>query len=137
MGFHLQELAQALASGDEFNLIPLKEELAKLNEVEAVTIFNFLIEKARKYESWSEEPPELKGIYYLCPQFPLLQEKLIVVFNSTPLKELGLWAAAPKSQVFTDPGINTQFETLQTKWAEQNENLTLKKAMQKIKKLKG
>ncbi len=132
LGAALEKIAGRLASGQPLMRAALGEELKALNAGDAQKLFNHLADRSRQAPDWKTKPKELDGLYELCKHHPQLQQELVGVFESLPVRELGAWAATGMKAVLTDQTARDRFQRLMGQWQKQQENQILRKAVEQL-----
>jgi hypothetical protein len=120
---HLGVLLEALASGGKLVLQGKAEEIKKLSLEEAQQLFNALIEKLHKAETYST-PPD--GLFLLVSHHPSLQSALLNFITSIPTKKLGVWAmGAGMRKRFPNADTLSDYDEFVLKSRQQTENISL------------
>jgi predicted KAP-like P-loop ATPase len=120
---HLGVLLEALTSGGKLVLQGKVEEIEKLSLEEAQQLFNAMIEKLHRAETYSSAP---EGLFLLVNHHASLQSAMLNFITSIPTKKLGVWAmGAGMRKRFLNKEVLSLYEEFVIKSQEQTENLPL------------
>lgn len=132
LGDELDEIARKLASGQSVIINSVKKALESLTDDDARKVFGFLADKARQSSTWKNKPKEMDGLYKLTAEKDVLQDSLVELLESIPVKELGTWAATGMKPVLRAESAKTKFDSLLERWKGQAENPSLRSAVEKL-----
>jgi len=128
----LDQLAEKLSGGEPLIISGLKSDLKVLNAEDARKLFSHLVERARLSPDWKTKPKQMEGLHALCREHPELQDELIITLENIPVAELGAWAVTGLKPLLTTASTKQRFQNLLGKWATQQENPSLKKAVEQF-----
>ena len=123
----LDSLIEAL-TGSELAARSVEPQVKALTEGDAEQMFSALRDRAVSEGSFSKPPPGFEGLMLVAKHHPRYQTDLLGLFDGIEPKVLGFWVAKGWTEILSDPGALEQFQTLLTRWAEQDDNSMLKVA---------
>lgn len=115
----LEELGEALISGNSLKVNSIKADIAGLNEEQANSLFDFVAETAKQQDSWLTQPDSVKGLLFLCRERPKLTQKAIQMFDSLPTSTMGLWAPMALGRIVKPGAGEQELLKLEDKWLKE------------------
>lgn len=132
---HLEGLVEKLM-GPAMIVVGAKQEVAKLTGPEPEEVFDAIRERVLQADSFATKPKGIDGLTMLVEVHPSLQRRLLEFIRDLPVAKVGTWPASSFGRCFSEAQTTTEFEKIQTDWANQSENRTLQTAAQAITKMK-
>lgn len=123
---HLTKLLEQLNSGSEINLSAASKMLPELSFGDAEKLFEILEVESRSVSDIAQIPKSIKGLLRIAGAHSQLEERLVNIVSSYPIKSLGVWAGSQFSGLKSASG-KQKFHDLLTDWAKQDENKILQK----------
>jgi len=132
---HLEGLVEKLM-GPSMMVIGAKQEVAKLTGPEPEEVFEAIRGRVLQADSFATKPKGIDGLAMMVELHPLLQRRLLEFVRELPVAKVGSWPASNFGRCFSETTIATEFQSIQTVWANQSENKVLQSAAQAINKIK-
>ncbi len=123
----LEALVERL-SKSKLEVRAAEPEVRLLSAGDAKIVFNGLREKILSAGSYSNPPQGIEGISVVAKHHPSLQTEVISLLASIEARELGLWVLKGWNETVTEVKASQELDELISKWANQDENKTLKQA---------
>lgn len=126
----LGELDELLAklSGPPLQVRQATAEVARLPGSEAEQLFDALRAKVTVAEDFGEQPPGVQGLAAICQHHAFLQPSLIAFLKGLPVSKLGPWVVGGWAGALTTEAAKSEFATLLSEWAAQDDNKPLQVA---------
>jgi predicted KAP-like P-loop ATPase len=132
---HLEALVERL-SGSAMAARSAEGEVARLNDAEAEQVFDALQSRVLSAEKLTSAPAGVPGLAFLARLRPPLQRRLLSFLQGLPVDSVGGWAVTSWGGAFVEPGIVSEFASLQQTWATSATSAGLKAAAVASSKLK-
>ncbi len=123
---HLSTLLEQLNSGSEMALNGAARTLPQLVLSDAVRLFEMLEGETRTISDLNQIPKPVKGLLRIVASHADLEERLLTLIASYPVKTLGVWAGSQLSGV-KSLGGKQKLRELLLEWSKQTENQALRK----------
>ncbi|MBB89576.1 MAG: NTPase KAP [Magnetovibrio sp.] len=117
--------------GPKMTVRGLETTVSSLEPAAADEVFNGLREKIAQVPDFSTEPSGFQGMCIVAKHHPRHQASIFSLLSEVGSNRLGIWVVAGWSDIVSDPDAKESLRALLTKWANQNENGTLKRAAAK------
>lgn len=132
---HLEALVERL-SGSAMAARSAEGEVARLNDAEAEQVFDALQSRILSAEKLTSAPAGVPGLALLARLRPPLQRRLLGFLQGLPVDSVGGWAVTSWGGAFVEPGVVSEFASLQQTWATSATSAGLKAAAVASSKLK-
>ncbi|MBT9470851.1 MAG: NTPase KAP [Phenylobacterium sp.] len=132
---HLEALVERL-SGSAMAARSAEGEVGRLNDAEAEQVFDALQSRILSAERLTSAPAGVPGLALLARLRPPLQRRLLGFLQGLPIDSVGGWAVTSWAGAFVEPGIVSEFASLQQTWATSATSAGLKAAAVASSKLK-
>ncbi len=118
----LKPLFEALASGNKMAIAGLTDEIKALSPEQLVFLYDNLVKSAQGISDWGSMPNPFIGIMTLINYSSVLEQKLILLIDNVPTKNLKTWMLANltgvksqeaiklKSALFSKVSLSTEAE---------------------------
>jgi hypothetical protein len=110
--------------------------VARLNDAEAEQVFDALQARILSADKLISAPAGVPGLALLARLRPPLQRRLLGFLQGLPVDSVGGWAVTSWGGVFVEPGVVSEFASLQQTWATSATSAGLKAAAVASSKLK-
>jgi len=115
-------------SGPAIAVRMVEPEVKTLTPADAEQVFSALREKILGHGSFNAEPPGFAGASVVAKHHTRFQRDLVGLLAGIDVKSLGMWVVAGWNEILTEQGAKDEMRTLQTQWADQDDNQLLKRA---------
>lgn len=132
---HLEALVERL-SGSAMAARSAEGEVGRLNDAEAEQVFDALQSRILSADKLTSAPAGVPGLALLARLRPALQRRLLGFLQGLPVDTVGGWAVTSWGGAFVEPGIVSEFASLQQTWATSATSAGLKAAAVASSKLK-
>ena len=123
----LDGLIKAL-TGSELAARSVEPQVQALREGDVEQVFGALRDRAVSEGSFSKPPPGFEGLMLVAKHHLRYQTELLELLGSMEPKMLGVWVAKGWNEILSDTEALVRHQTLLARWADQDDNLRLKKA---------
>lgn len=101
----LKPLFEALASGNRMAIAGLTDEMKALSGEQLVVLYDNLVKSAQGISDWGSMPNPFVGILSLIHYSSILEQKLILLIDDVPTKNLRTWMLANLAGVKSQEAI--------------------------------
>lgn len=115
-------------SGPAMAVRMAEPEVKALTATDAEHLFSALREKILGHGSFNAEPPGFTGAGVVAKHHSRFQRELVGLLAGIDAKSLGMWVVAGWNEILTEQAAKDDLRTLQTQWANQDDNQLLKRA---------
>lgn len=131
----LEQIFKRLSDATELTLPRMEADLKLLTIEDAKKIFNALVYKINSSSDLRTKPREFDGLCFLCKSQEDLQDSLTTWLNGLPVCNIGNWVLVGIKAILSKDSAIEAYGKLFEKWKTQSENLSLKKAVEQVKKI--
>lgn len=128
----LQDIFDILISGTRMSMAGKERDIKALTPEQATIIFNNLEKESQKISDWGRTPAPVEGIFYLVQNTPILEEKLIKLFDSVPSKDVKMWMITNLAGLTTERGKAARKSFFDRILANPESNQSIKKIAKQL-----
>jgi hypothetical protein len=118
-------VTKLMASGMALRMV--ETEVKSLSSPVAEVAFTALRERVIAAGTFVNKPQGFEGLQIIAKHHPQFQSELLSLVQNIDPTSLGIWIASGWNEIVTDATAITQWQTIRTGWAQQEDNLMLKK----------